>query len=110
MTVEIVYPTLDEYAVRVDALAKKYDCDFWMDLKLEQMDEGDRFEFSFIKECLWENLIRHEFEIGIEVGDPPGCRPFSIQDKPGELPGLSFCWEVLFERSRICRPRQRLSK
>ena len=63
MKVNVVYPTLDEYAVRVDELAKKYHCDFWMNLKLEKMDEEDRFEFSFIKECLWEDLIRREFEL-----------------------------------------------
>ena len=110
MDVKVVYPTLDEYAVRVDELAKKYRCDFWMNLKLEQMDEEDRFEFSFIKECLWENLIHHEFAIAVEVGDPPGCRPFIAQDKPGDLPGLSFGGGVLFERSRVRRPRPELSK
>ncbi len=107
MSVEVVYPTLEDYVVRVDELAKKYDCGFWMNLKLEHMDEDDRFEFSFIKECLWENLIRHEFAIEeIKVGGPPGCQPFSAPDKPGDVPGLSFCWEVLFERSRVCRPRR----
>jgi hypothetical protein len=110
MTAEIVYPTLDEYAARVDALAKKYGRDFWWQLSLEQMDDEDRFEFSFIKECLWDDLIRHECEVGsVDIGEPPGqALLFSTQDKPGSSPGLSFCMEVLFERPRVRRPHSSL--
>ena len=99
--VEIVYPTLDQYATRVTMLAEKYGVSNWLELKSEDISELDeRFEFSFIQHSLWDKLIIREF--ANELDDPPGYDRNISQAEPGTSPGSTFLGVVL-DGQRICR-------
>jgi hypothetical protein len=98
--VEVVHPTLEDYAGRVKALASKYEASSWMSLRPEVMDEDDRFEFSFIQMAVGDLLVHREY-----FESPPGEQGLDIDAsvEPGQTPGSTVWWGDSVERHRVCR-------
>jgi hypothetical protein len=105
MEIPVIHPTLEEYSNRVNSLAAKYGKDSWMAIDssiLNEMEEDDRHEFSFIKRAVGDQLFGREFEIlsaalNSEIVIDDEC------EKPGVFPGFSFFAGVELGRERVQR-------
>jgi hypothetical protein len=105
MEIQVVHPTLESYADRVNELAAKYNCDAWFELVSKpaiMSDEDDRDEFAFIYHSLGDQLITREIERLSQHYEPGGdCG--HIPTEPGYIPGSVVLRRCQIECSGICR-------
>ena len=104
MEIQVIHPTLEDYSIRVNTLAAKYEKDSWLAFVLDPsvMDEDDRDEFAFIYAALGDRLISREFDlmsaaISFEDVANEEC------EKPGVSPGTAVFAGVELGRQRIYR-------
>ena len=100
--VQVVHVTLEEYAVRVNNFAIKFESTYCMNLRPEVMDEDDRSDFMFIKMAVGDLLIKQEYFATSPPGDDcPAEKEITVE--PGLTPGSTVLREAFRDRREICR-------
>jgi|SRR5665213_2061376 len=100
--IKVVYPSLDEYAERANAIAQR--CGRASLLMLNENDidnESERNEFSFIMKAVGDQLLHREWEAfaskPIDSINAVAC------PEPEPVSGSTFFAGVAFDCARLCR-------